>query len=104
MFFNLLVEHKKLINYVTHFIFSTFQVGNAFSNPGAKYELDTIASSPSGEHVFRVVSFDALEKIRQTLQSKIFSIEGIVVHLSLNQIWSYKMKQCLNVNCSKKYL
>uniref|UniRef100_A0A3Q1IYB7 VWFA domain-containing protein n=1 Tax=Anabas testudineus TaxID=64144 RepID=A0A3Q1IYB7_ANATE len=51
-------------------------VGNAFLNPGAKYELDTIASSPSQEHVFRVASFDALEKIKQSLATKIFSIEG----------------------------
>uniref|UniRef100_A0A3Q1IY12 VWFA domain-containing protein n=1 Tax=Anabas testudineus TaxID=64144 RepID=A0A3Q1IY12_ANATE len=51
-------------------------VGNAFLDSGAKYELDTIASSPSQEHVFRVASFDALEKIKQSLATKIFSIEG----------------------------
>ncbi|XP_028989440.1 integrin alpha-M-like [Betta splendens] len=51
-------------------------VGGAFYSYDAKSELDTIASSPSSEHVFQVESFDALDKIRQSLQSKIFSIEG----------------------------
>ncbi|XP_030610790.1 integrin alpha-M-like [Archocentrus centrarchus] len=51
-------------------------VGNAFNKPAAKEELDTIASSPSDKHVFRVENFNALEIIRQNLQDKIFSIEG----------------------------
>uniref|UniRef100_A0A3Q1J2U5 VWFA domain-containing protein n=1 Tax=Anabas testudineus TaxID=64144 RepID=A0A3Q1J2U5_ANATE len=51
-------------------------VGRAFDKSDAKNELDTIASSPSQEHVFRVASFDALEKIKQSLATKIFSIEG----------------------------
>uniref|UniRef100_A0AAV2LIE3 VWFA domain-containing protein n=1 Tax=Knipowitschia caucasica TaxID=637954 RepID=A0AAV2LIE3_KNICA len=49
-------------------------VGNAFNNPSAKTELQTIASSK--DHVFQVEGFDALDKISQTLQEKIFSIEG----------------------------
>jgi len=53
-------------------------VGGAFNNVDAKNELDIIASSPN-ENVFRVESFDALEKIRKSLQAKLFSIEGIVV-------------------------
>ncbi|XP_071318507.1 integrin alpha-M [Trachinotus anak] len=51
-------------------------VGSAFSNSNAKQELNTIASSPSADHVFQVQNFEALEKIRQNLQDKIFSIEG----------------------------
>ncbi|XP_031699852.1 integrin alpha-M-like [Anarrhichthys ocellatus] len=50
-------------------------VGQAFFNAKAKHELDTIASSPT-ENVFRVDSFTALEKIRKSLQAKLFSIEG----------------------------
>ena len=50
-------------------------MGDAFNDDGAKKELDTIASSPE-ENVFRVENFDALEKIRQSLQAKLFSIEG----------------------------
>ncbi|KAJ0060603.1 hypothetical protein NL108_016577 [Boleophthalmus pectinirostris] len=49
-------------------------VGNSFNKPSAKDELITIASSK--DHVFQVEGFDALDKIRQTLQEKIFSIEG----------------------------
>uniref|UniRef100_I3KW07 VWFA domain-containing protein n=1 Tax=Oreochromis niloticus TaxID=8128 RepID=I3KW07_ORENI len=51
-------------------------VGNAFFQPEAKKELRTIASSPSDNHVFQVQNFNALEIIRQSLQDKIFSIEG----------------------------
>ncbi|XP_044033536.1 integrin alpha-M-like [Siniperca chuatsi] len=50
-------------------------VGGAFNKPKAKNELDTIASNPQ-ENVFKVENFNALEKIRQSLQAKIFSIEG----------------------------
>ncbi|KAM9715734.1 integrin alpha-M-like [Menidia menidia] len=46
-------------------------VGDAFEQ-----ELKTIASYPSSNHVFQVENFEALEKIRQNLQDKIFSIEG----------------------------
>uniref|UniRef100_A0A7N8WV44 Integrin alpha-X-like n=1 Tax=Mastacembelus armatus TaxID=205130 RepID=A0A7N8WV44_9TELE len=51
-------------------------VGTAFTKPDAKNELDTIASKPSESHVFQVQSFNALDKIRENLQAKIFSIEG----------------------------
>ncbi|KAL3967661.1 phylloquinone omega-hydroxylase/docosahexaenoic acid omega-hydroxylase [Sarotherodon galilaeus] len=51
-------------------------VGNAFNQYEAKQELDTIASSPSDKHVFKVDTFDALKEIRRNLQDKIFSIEG----------------------------
>ncbi|XP_055085626.1 integrin alpha-D-like [Periophthalmus magnuspinnatus] len=49
-------------------------VGDSFNNADAKDELITIAASE--DRVFQVQGFDALDKIRQTLQEKIFSIEG----------------------------
>ncbi|XP_007544713.1 integrin alpha-X-like, partial [Poecilia formosa] len=51
-------------------------VGNAFTSYNAKQELRMIASQPAGNYVFQVGSFDALDKIRDNLQAKIFSIEG----------------------------
>ncbi|XP_075312870.1 integrin alpha-M-like isoform X1 [Odontesthes bonariensis] len=51
-------------------------VGRAFGKSSATNELNTIASHPSGDHVFKVDGFEALERIRQNLQDKIFSIEG----------------------------
>ncbi|XP_042363353.1 integrin alpha-X-like [Plectropomus leopardus] len=51
-------------------------VGDAFTDPRALDELYTIASSPKDNQVFQVENFEALEKIRQSLQAKIFSIEG----------------------------
>ncbi|XP_034050179.1 integrin alpha-M-like [Thalassophryne amazonica] len=51
-------------------------VGDAFSSWSAKQELNIIASSPSTSHVFQVSNFNALERIRDSLQDKIFSIEG----------------------------
>ncbi|KAM8730448.1 integrin alpha-M-like [Acanthopagrus schlegelii] len=62
-------ESKKIVRFA-------IGVGDAFTVAGAKAELETIASSPSQDHVFQVESFQALEKIRQNLQEKIFSIEG----------------------------
>ncbi|XP_053118726.1 integrin alpha-X-like isoform X2 [Hemicordylus capensis] len=51
-------------------------VGKVFSNPEAIQELNTIASEPSSDHVFRVDNFDALKDIQNRLQDKIFAIEG----------------------------
>uniref|UniRef100_A0A8C5E913 Integrin alpha-M-like n=1 Tax=Gouania willdenowi TaxID=441366 RepID=A0A8C5E913_GOUWI len=51
-------------------------VGSAFHRTDSMRELNTIASYPSRDHVFTVDGFDALEKIRNNLQEKIFSIEG----------------------------
>ncbi|XP_071395803.1 integrin alpha-M-like [Centroberyx affinis] len=51
-------------------------VGNAFNGLSARAELDMIASSPKPEHVFRVGNFAALEKLRESLQDRLFSIEG----------------------------
>lgn len=63
-------------------------MGDAFNVPHAKQELETIASSPPTDHVFQVESFQALEKIRQNLQEKIFSIEGTdaTLHNSMKSI------------------
>ncbi|XP_014014772.1 integrin alpha-X [Salmo salar] len=51
-------------------------VGQAFSLPYAKRELETIASSPSKNYVFQVDNFQALGQIKDTLQNSIFPIEG----------------------------
>ncbi|KAK2820324.1 hypothetical protein Q5P01_023283 [Channa striata] len=64
-----LAEAQKIVRFA-------IGVGAAFIRPSALRELYTIASSPKDEHVFQVNNFDALEKILQSLQSKIFSIEG----------------------------
>ncbi|XP_030196294.1 integrin alpha-M-like isoform X3 [Gadus morhua] len=54
----------------------TIGVGRAFDQSGAKAELKKIASRPPKTHVFRVSNFDALDKIRDTLEESIFPIEG----------------------------
>ncbi|XP_048026720.1 LOW QUALITY PROTEIN: integrin alpha-X-like [Megalobrama amblycephala] len=51
-------------------------VGNAFNSDTARRELETIASLPSNNHVFRVNDFDALESIREKLKENIIAIEG----------------------------
>ncbi|XP_034563343.1 LOW QUALITY PROTEIN: integrin alpha-M-like [Notolabrus celidotus] len=62
-------ERKKIVRFA-------IGVGNAFSKSTARGELETIASSPQANHIFQVRNFAALENIRQSLQEKIFSIEG----------------------------
>ncbi|XP_049915640.1 integrin alpha-M-like isoform X1 [Epinephelus moara] len=64
-----LAEKEKIVRFA-------IGVGDAFNKVEAKNELNTIASSPKDNHVFQVENFDALEQIRQSLQAKIFSIEG----------------------------
>ncbi|KAG8009159.1 Integrin alpha-M [Nibea albiflora] len=64
-----LAENEKIVRFA-------IGVGSAFDSRGAKRELETIASSPSNEHVFQVGNFAALETIRNNLQEKIFAIEG----------------------------
>ncbi|RVE59544.1 hypothetical protein OJAV_G00189790 [Oryzias javanicus] len=51
-------------------------VGGAFTSFTGKQELDFIASDPKQKHVFQVESFEALDNIRNALQSQIFPIEG----------------------------
>ncbi|KAK7812109.1 hypothetical protein U0070_004570, partial [Myodes glareolus] len=51
-------------------------VGNAFAGRKSRQELDTIASKPAEDHVFRVNNFEALKTIQNQLQEKIFAIEG----------------------------
>uniref|UniRef100_A0A6Q2YY61 VWFA domain-containing protein n=1 Tax=Esox lucius TaxID=8010 RepID=A0A6Q2YY61_ESOLU len=60
-------------------------VGRAFRTSSAMEELNTIASSPSNKHVFQVGSFEALNQIKDTLQSSIFPIEGMVTYLDLSE-------------------
>ncbi|XP_027468962.1 integrin alpha-M isoform X6 [Zalophus californianus] len=51
-------------------------VGDAFNSPKNREELNTIASKPPRDHVFRVNNFEALKTIQNQLQEKIFAIEG----------------------------
>ncbi|KAL0984517.1 hypothetical protein UPYG_G00142500 [Umbra pygmaea] len=51
-------------------------VGIAFDSNTAKDELRSIASSPQGNHMFKVNSFEALDQISNSLQNSIFPIEG----------------------------
>ncbi|OBS63444.1 hypothetical protein A6R68_07998, partial [Neotoma lepida] len=51
-------------------------VGDAFREPTALQELNTIGSAPPQDHVFKVGSFVALGNIQKQLQEKIFAIEG----------------------------
>uniref|UniRef100_A0A8C6RTM3 Integrin, alpha D n=1 Tax=Nannospalax galili TaxID=1026970 RepID=A0A8C6RTM3_NANGA len=51
-------------------------VGDAFQEPTALQELNTIGSTPPQDHVFKVDNFAALGSIQKKLQEKIFAIEG----------------------------
>ncbi|XP_053410996.1 integrin alpha-D isoform X1 [Nycticebus coucang] len=51
-------------------------VGDAFQEPTARQELDTIGSAPPQDHVFMVNNFAALGSIQKNLQEKIFAVEG----------------------------
>lgn len=55
---------------------SLLQVGDAFQEPSALQELNTIGSAPPQDHVFKVNNFVALGSIQKQLQEKIFTIEG----------------------------
>lgn len=72
-------------------------MGSAFHKSAAKLELETISSSPT-ENVFRVENFDALEKIRATLQAKLFAIEGkvMMVKMSLKYQPAYNFSQSMD--------
>ncbi|XP_045399197.1 integrin alpha-D-like isoform X9 [Lemur catta] len=51
-------------------------VGDAFQEPAAREELNTIGSVPPQDHVFKVDNFAALGSIQKKLQDKIFTVEG----------------------------
>ncbi|XP_026133267.1 integrin alpha-X-like [Carassius auratus] len=51
-------------------------IGNAFDYFYAKEELNTIASDPDNDHVFKVTDFNALNNILQKLEENIIAIEG----------------------------
>ncbi|XP_012860898.1 integrin alpha-D [Echinops telfairi] len=57
-------------------------VGDAFQEPTARHELDTIGSAPPQEHVFRVDNFRALGSIQNELHEKIFAVEGTQLRTS----------------------
>lgn len=61
-------------------------MGAAFDRPSARQELRTIATDPPQDHMFQVKNFDALEIIKQKLQEKIFSIEGMVLLLEISHL------------------
>ena len=58
-------------------LFLMWQVGDAFNNWNAKKELRSIASSPESDHMFKVDSFEALDKISNALEKSIIAIEGM---------------------------
>ncbi|XP_067225182.1 integrin alpha-M-like [Chanodichthys erythropterus] len=51
-------------------------VGKAFNDFSAKQELNTIATDPDNDHVFKVTDFNALNNILQKLEENIITIEG----------------------------
>ncbi|XP_075384250.1 integrin alpha-D-like [Tenrec ecaudatus] len=57
-------------------------VGDAFQEPKARQELNTIGSAPPQEHVFRVDNFRALGSIQNELHEKIFAVEGTQLRTS----------------------
>lgn len=59
-----------------HLEATLLQVGDAFQEPTALKELNTIGSAPPQDHVFKVGNFAALRSIQRQLQEKIFAIEG----------------------------
>uniref|UniRef100_A0A8C1MQD4 Integrin, alpha M (complement component 3 receptor 3 subunit) n=1 Tax=Cyprinus carpio TaxID=7962 RepID=A0A8C1MQD4_CYPCA len=61
-------------------------VGNAFDNVYAKEELNTIASDPDNDHVFKVTDFNALNNILQKLEENIIAIEGMLASQKTIQI------------------
>ncbi|XP_057284893.1 integrin alpha-M-like, partial [Pezoporus wallicus] len=62
-------------------------VGSAFHLPAAVAELQSIASRPPEDHVFRVDNFEALRGIQSQLQDRIFSLEGTATaHASAFQL------------------
>ncbi|XP_062388574.1 integrin alpha-X-like [Sardina pilchardus] len=64
-----LADSKNIIRY-------SIGVGNAFNNQWALNELRSIASLPTSEHMFKVDSFEALNKISSKLEKSIIAIEG----------------------------
>ncbi|XP_059809364.1 integrin alpha-M-like isoform X2 [Hypanus sabinus] len=62
-------ESKKIVRYA-------IGVGDLFDTEKARQELNTIASHPSKDFVFKVNSYAALKEIEESLKEKIFAIEG----------------------------
>uniref|UniRef100_W5LPA5 Integrin, alpha M (complement component 3 receptor 3 subunit), tandem duplicate 2 n=1 Tax=Astyanax mexicanus TaxID=7994 RepID=W5LPA5_ASTMX len=74
-------QQNKIIRYA-------IGVGDAFTNENAEKELNTIASDPPSEYIFKVDSFSVLNRIKETLEKNIIAIEGGSVPFLL-QIGSY---------------
>ncbi|XP_036889539.1 integrin alpha-M isoform X1 [Sturnira hondurensis] len=66
-------------------------VGDAFNSFKSREELNTIASKPARDHVFRVNNFEALKTIQNQLQEKIFAIEG--TQTGSTSSFEYEMSQ-----------
>ncbi|KAF6124913.1 integrin subunit alpha M [Phyllostomus discolor] len=66
-------------------------VGDAFNSLRSREELNTIASKPPRDHVFRVNNFEALKTIQNQLQEKIFAIEG--TQTGSTSSFEYEMSQ-----------
>ncbi|XP_019484052.1 PREDICTED: integrin alpha-M-like isoform X2 [Hipposideros armiger] len=66
-------------------------VGSAFNSERSRQELNTIASKPALDHVFRVNNFEALKTIQNQLQEKIFAIEG--TQTGSTSSFEYEMSQ-----------
>uniref|UniRef100_A0A8D0XTX0 VWFA domain-containing protein n=1 Tax=Sus scrofa TaxID=9823 RepID=A0A8D0XTX0_PIG len=77
-------DRKGVIRYV-------IGVGDAFNSWKSREELNTIASKPSGDHVFQVTNFEALKTIQNQLQEKIFAIEG--TQTGSTSSFEYEMSQ-----------
>lgn len=53
------------------------KVGDAFNKQSALGELRSIASSPQSDHMFKVDTFESLDKIRNKLKQSIAAVEGM---------------------------
>uniref|UniRef100_A0A3B1IX83 Integrin, alpha M (complement component 3 receptor 3 subunit), tandem duplicate 2 n=1 Tax=Astyanax mexicanus TaxID=7994 RepID=A0A3B1IX83_ASTMX len=77
-------QQNKIIRYA-------IGVGDAFTNENAEKELNTIASDPPSEYIFKVDSFSVLNRIKETLEKNIIAIEEVLnlFFFSQLQIGSY---------------
>ncbi|XP_076121691.1 matrilin-1-like [Alosa pseudoharengus] len=57
-------------------------VGGAWSSQSSQNELKSIASKPESEHTFQVTNFEGLTRIRESLEKKILTVQGVVENCS----------------------
>lgn len=55
------------------------KVGDAFNKQSALGELRSIASSPQSDHMFKVDTFESLDRIRNQLKKRITNTEGMKI-------------------------